>query len=149
MKTATNLPTSFCGINYNDVWYMPGGNSWMARFLTDAQSDYIWNNDTESGSLELSFEAVYDRAFSADIWINAHSFLTRDELAQSDPRYRNFQAFRRGTIYNSNARLTASGGNDYYESGFSRPDIVLKDLAKIFHPKLMEDHELYYFQQLK
>ncbi|TRX55534.1 ABC transporter substrate-binding protein [Fulvivirga sp. M361] len=141
-------PTSFCGINYKGVWYMPGGDSWMGKFLRDARSSYLWKEDTSTGSLELSFETVYDRAQDADIWINAHSFTSLQQLGDNDERYKAFNAYKNKMVYNSNARVTKAGGNDYYESGYSRPDIVLKDLAKIFHPELFPEYNLYYFQKL-
>lgn len=141
-------PTTFCGIDYKGVWYMPGGDSWMGKFLKDAQASYYWGNDTSTGSMELSFETVYDSAYEADVWINAHTFKSLEELGEADERYKRFRAFQKGAIYNSNARLTPEGGNDYYESGTVRPDIVLKDLVKIFHPDLLPNYKLYYFQKL-
>ena len=141
-------PTTFCGIDYKGVWYMPGGDSWMGKFLKHANTDYYWSEDTNTGSMELSFETVYDSAYEADIWINAHTFKSLEELGSTDERYKGFKAFQKGAIYNSNARLTPGGGNDYYESGAVRPDIVLKDLVKIFHPGVLPGYQLYYFQKL-
>jgi iron complex transport system substrate-binding protein len=51
-------------------------------------------------------------------------------------------------VYNNNRRTTPNGGNDYYESAVVNPDIILRDLVKIFHPDLVEDDFVYY-QQLK
>lgn len=43
---------------------------------------------------------------------------------------------------------TQPGGNDYYESAVVNPDIVLRDLVKIFHPELVQE-ECVYYKQLK
>ncbi len=43
---------------------------------------------------------------------------------------------------------THSRGNDYYESAVVNPDIVLRDLVKIFHPELVQE-ECVYYKQLK
>ena len=45
--------------------------------------------------------------------------------------------------------MNASGGNDYWESGVARPDLLLSDMIKICHPNLYPDYELTYFEQLK
>ncbi len=142
-------PSVFCGIDYQGVWYMPGGSSWMGKYLKDAGTSYFWSTDPGTGSIELSFETVYDSAWQADFWINAHSFESLEHLGETDDRYKRFRAFQNGSVYNSNARMTAQGGNDYYESGIARPDVILKDLVKIFHPDLLPDHELYFFQKLE
>jgi len=42
----------------------------------------------------------------------------------------------------------AAGGNDYYESAVVNPDLLLRDLVKIFHPELVEEDFVYY-KQLK
>ena len=49
---------------------------------------------------------------------------------------------------NNNARTNTAGGNDYYESAVVNPDIVLRDLVKIFHPELVQE-ECVYYKQLK
>ena len=48
----------------------------------------------------------------------------------------------------NNARTNAAGGNDYYESAVVNPDLLLRDLVKIFHPELVEEDFVYY-KQLK
>ena len=44
--------------------------------------------------------------------------------------------------------ITDAGGNDYYESAVVNPDLLLRDLVKIFHPELVEEDFVYY-KQLK
>ena len=51
---------------------------------------------------------------------------------------------KEGRVYNNILRTNASGGNDYFESGVVRPDLVLRDLIKIFHPDLVADDFIYY-----
>lgn len=142
-------PTVYSGIVYGDTWFMPGGNSWHARFFKDAGADFLWNDDQSEGSLELSFEAVYDRAHDADYWIGAASFNSLEEIRSKDPRYANFKAFQNGNVYTYNKRVTENGGNDYFETGFARPDIVIKDLVKILHPELLPEYSLYFYQKLE
>lgn len=52
-------------------------------------------------------------------------------------------------MFNNNKRLNENGGNDYWESGVTNPHLVLADLIRIFHPDLLPDHELYFYQKLE
>jgi iron complex transport system substrate-binding protein len=36
-------------------------------------------------------------------------------------------------IYNNTLRTTPEGGNDFWESGAVRPDLILEDLIQVFH----------------
>jgi iron complex transport system substrate-binding protein len=75
-KEAENQPTVLCGALFKDVWYLPGGGSWAARFLADANADYLWADTEEVGSLSLSIESVLDKAQEADFWISPSQFTT-------------------------------------------------------------------------
>ena len=45
--------------------------------------------------------------------------------------------------------MNATGGNDYWESGVARPDLLLNDMIKICHPSLLSEYELTYYERLK
>lgn len=142
-------PTVFANTPYQGTWYMPGGNSYVARFFKDAGAEYLWAEDTSTGSLPLSFEAVFERAKEADYWLNVGFFATLEDLKAADPRFAEFAAFQKGNVWNNDARVTSQGGNDYYETAVAHPEYVLADLIKIFHPDLLPDHTLIYYRQLK
>lgn len=127
---------------------MPGGRSYVARFLADAGAAYLWTDDETTGSIPLDFETVFERAADADFWLNPGSWTSRAEAAAADKRYTQFRAYQTGAMYNNNARLNENGGNDYREGGLANPDVVLADLVKIFHPELLPDHELFYYRKL-
>jgi len=141
-------PTVFSGIVYGDTWYMPGGNSWAGKFLNDAGANFLWKDSPETGSIELSFEAVYEKSYQSDFWIGAANYYSKEALKAIDERYASFEAFKQDKVYTYNARQIPEGGNDYFESGFSRPDIVLNDLVKILYPDLLPQHQLYYYRKL-
>ena len=56
-----------------------------------------------------------------------------------------------GEIYNFDRRTNAAGGNDYWESGVVRPDVVLHDLIAVFHPEALDaaDREMHYYRKLE
>lgn len=148
-KAVEIKPTVFTGVMRGDAWNMPGGRSYVARFLADAGAAYLWAEDETTGSIPLDFEAVFERAADADFWLNTSSWTSRAEAAAADERYTQFNAYQTGAMYNNNARLNENGGNDYWEGGLANPDVVLADLIKIFHPELLPDHELVYYRQLE
>ncbi|WP_343695334.1 ABC transporter substrate-binding protein [Flavobacterium sp.] len=136
------------GSMYEDVWYVAKGNSWVAQFMKDAKANYIWADLKGTGSEGLSFEKVLDKAKEADIWIASGSFKSLDELQKANPHYGEFDAFKNKNVYNFEGKLGATGGTVYYELAPSRPDLVLKDYIKIFHPDLMTSYEFTFASKL-
>lgn len=140
--------TVLYGSMYQNQWYVAKGNSWVAEFMKDAKSNYLWANIKGSGSLGLSFEKILDKAKNADIWIATGSFKNAKELGNSNPHYEQFSAFKNKNVYTFESKLGATGGTIYYELAPSRPDLVLKDYIKIFHPELLADYNFTFAQKL-
>lgn len=142
-------PTVLLNAPYNGKWWIPGGHSYLAAFINDAGARYLWEGIPSSGSREVDFEAVYERASEADFWLNPGQWRTLEDGLRSDERLTEFLPFQQGHVYNNNARVNEYGGNDYWESGITRPDEILRDLIKILHPDLLPEHEFVYYQQLR
>jgi iron complex transport system substrate-binding protein len=142
-------PTAFAGSPYEDTWYIPGGNSYVAILLDDAGAAYAWADDESTRSLYLDFETVLEVAGDAQYWINASGFwYSLDDALAEDERYATLAAFENGNLFAYNAKMTENGGLEYFESGLANPDVLLADLIVILHPDLLPDHELVYYQQL-
>lgn len=143
-------PSVMTGVMYGDVWYVPGGESYAAKFIEDAGGNYLWSDSQQTGSLELSFESVLEKAKKADFWIGAASFTYLKELKNSNTKYALFDAFENQKIYSYTKKVNKNGANDFLESGYMRPDLILKDYIKILHPTLLpQEEESTYFQPLK
>lgn len=142
-------PTIITGNIYENVWYLPKGDSWSALFLADAHTEYFWKDTSGTGSLALSFEEVFDTAQNADYWIGAGLYTSLAEMLQANPHYKEFKAFKEGNVYSFSTKKGATGGAIYYELAPNRPDLVLKDIIKITHPELLENYELQFFERLK
>ena len=136
------------GSMYEDVWYVAKGNSWVAQFMKDAKSNYLWADLKGTGSQGLSFEKVLDKAKTAHVWIVSGSFLTLADLQKANPHYSEFDAFKNKSIYTLESKFGATGGTIYYELSPSRPDLVLKDYIKIFHPDLLPSYEFTFASKL-
>ena len=145
-KTASS--TVLYGSMYEDVWYVAKGNSWVAEFMKDAHANYLWADLKGTGSEGLSFEKVLDKAKTANVWIASGSFKSLDELQKANPHYSEFDAFTNKNVYSFEGKLGATGGTVYYELAPSRPDLVLKDYIKIFHPDLMSSYEFTFASKL-
>lgn len=141
-------PTVLSGAMYKDVWYLPGGESWAAHFLTDANANYLWADTSENGSLSLSWESVLNVAQGADYWIGPAQFTAYNDLKNSSKHYTQFDAFQNKKIYTFAKTVGETGGTLYYELAPQRPDLVLRDLIHILHPQLLPDHELFFFKPL-
>ncbi|NQZ75441.1 MAG: ABC transporter substrate-binding protein [Ekhidna sp.] len=148
-KNVEERPTIISGVVYGDTWFLPGGANWAATFYENAGGDYIWKSDTTSGWLELGFEAVYEVGFEAEFWIGVSTFESTAAMIGQEDRYQEFSALQEGQVYNYNKKKGPNGGIDFFESGYSRPDLVLSDLIKILHPTLLPNYETVYFHQLK
>ena len=147
---ATKKPTStvLYGSMYQDQWFVAKGSSWVAQFMKDAKADYLWSSLEGTGSLGLSFENILDKAKTANFWIATGSFKSLSELEKANPHYSQFDAFANKTIYTFEGKLGATGGTVFYELSPSRPDLVLKDYIKIFHPELLPNYTFTFAQKL-
>lgn len=148
-RNVPNKPTVFTGTPFRGTWFMPGGRSYVAQLLADAGATYLWADDTSTGSQPLSFEQVFERARDAEFWLNPGTWKSLADGKAEDERFTQFAAFQKGNVFNNNKRLNENGGNDYWESGVTNPHLVLADLIRIFHPDLLPDHELYFYQKLE
>jgi iron complex transport system substrate-binding protein len=147
----TNLKTKpkvMSGMPWKGVWYVPGGSSYIARMISDAGGYYIWNSIPQRESIPLNFEKVIEHANEADIWINTGQAKTLIDILSEDERLGMIRSFKERQVYNNNARANNTGGNDFWESGLIHPQIILKDLIKIFHPQLLPDYTLVYYKKL-
>lgn len=146
---ATWSPTVLSGALYRDVWYLPGGDSWAARFIRDANARYLWGDTPGNGSLSLSLESVLEKGAEADFWIAPSQFTSYTDMERSNQHYAQFEAFRTKKIYTYALSRGPGEGMLYYEQGPGRPDLVLKDLIHWLHPGLLPGYTPVFFKPLQ
>lgn len=147
-KSAAEKPRVLAGAMYRDQWFLPYGNSWQGDFIEDAGGEYIYGKTKGNGSMALSFEKVFEDGKDADIWIAPGNFTSYSQLLKSSEHYRKFKAFQNKQVYNYAGVVGKTGGVLYYEFAPNRPDLVLKDLIKIFHPELLPNYSLAFFEPI-
>ncbi len=129
-------PVILDGASYKGVWYAAGGHSFPAQLYQDAGAIYCWEEDSSRGSIPMSIESVIETQHRADLWVVSTS-ANRDQLLAMESRYSLIDCFREGKTYHFGKRINRYGGLDYFESGVTRPDILLQDLISVIHPDLL------------
>ena len=129
---------------YADSWFMPSTSSYLARLIADAGGDYIYKKNTSNHSQPIDVEEAALLTTEADIWLHVEGVSSLKDLRQQYPKFAKMPCVQRGEIYNCDKRSVLGGGNDYWESGVVQPDVVLRDLIKIFHPELVSEEFVYY-----
>lgn len=136
-------PTVISELKYSSAWYVPGGQSTMARLINDAGANYIFSYTKGSGSIPLSFETVLDKGQKADFWLikyNQKTDKTYSELENDYSPYKNFDAWKNKRIFGCNTSYV-----NYYEETPFHPEGLLRDLIIVFHPELMNNEATKYF----
>lgn len=146
VKPISFAPSVMCDLKTSSTWYTPGGNSTIAKLYSDAGANYIFREDTHSGSLPYPFEVIFEKGQQTDFWLiryNQPVDKTYGELEKEFALYTGFRPFKERNIYGCNTNRVP-----FYEETPFHPDWLLKDLIKIFHPSLLEGYELRYYNKL-
>ncbi|GGO16601.1 hypothetical protein GCM10010116_33450 [Microbispora rosea subsp. aerata] len=121
----------------------------VASLLKDAGGTYAWADTKGTGSTALDLETVLSKAGDAPTWLVVeNNWKSLADVEKADARYAKFKAFQDGNVWSANKVLGPGGGNDYYERGVARPDLILADLIAILRPELAPGHELTFYQRL-
>lgn len=143
-------PKAMINTPYRDAWVLPPQSSYVTTLISDAGGDSYTSPGDGTTSQPIDIEQALIYTQNADVWINVGGCNSLRELTDQNPRFASTPVVTNQQVYNNNARRTPQGGSDFWESGVVRPDIILQDLAVIFHPDIMGDeHTLYYYKQLQ
>jgi iron complex transport system substrate-binding protein len=145
---AQTKPVVLANEMYGDVWYLPGGKTYTANYISDANANYILKDNTEEKSVTMSFEEVFAKSGGVQYWVNAGNHTSKREMLSMNPFYSKLDVFNKGKIYVITGKEKQKA-NDFFESGVVRADLVLKDYIKIFHPELLPDYQLTYMKELQ
>ncbi|WP_426278564.1 ABC transporter substrate-binding protein [Chryseobacterium sp. S-02] len=145
---AKQKPLVLANEMYGDVWYLPGGKTSVAHYISDANAQYILKNNTDEKAVTMSFEEVFSTSKGVKYWVNAGSHTSKKDMLNMNPFYSKLDVFNKGYVYGIGGREKEKA-NDFFESGVVRADWVLKDYIKIFHPELLPNYQLTYMKELK
>lgn len=133
---------------YGDSWYIPSSQNYMSQIIRDAGGQ-LFDIGQGNESVTIDMERAYHLASQADYWLNVGaSYPTLQSLKTGLPKFAGVKVISNENVYDNTLRSTPAGGNDFYESGVVCPDVVLRDVIKIFHPEFVSTPFVYY-KQLK
>eukprot|EP00948_MAST-09A_sp_MAST-9A-sp1_P003593 g3593.t1 len=147
-------PTVFSGYFWGTSWYIPGGRSYVGQLIKDAGGKFINENNTAKGSVALPLNDGYIQGKDYEYWINADfypAWKTLSDALDKNISFGTWNSVRCGNVWTRNLRIIASGGfeaNDALESGIVFPDLLLRDLVKIFHPRMYQSNRFEYYERL-
>ena len=124
------------------AWYAAGGASTIGRMIADAGAEYIFADNDNSGSVPVSFEAVFERAQDADVWLLKNSAKGKFtyKLLESDYKpYASFKPFRERNIWVCDVNKVP-----YFEMTSFHPELLLGDFISIFHPEIRSGWYFYH-----
>jgi len=141
-------PKVLHGEEYNGVWYVAGGKSYIAQIYKDAGADYLWKESDKAGSLTLDIEVVLEKGVNADFWFTTFGQNSEDINHIKQEKYSLLTSVKKETIYSNTNRVRATGGNDFWETGNLRPDLILKDVVQIINQKDFQSDSLFFYKKL-
>ena len=148
-QKTTSEPTVLSGSLFQNVWYTPAGESFLAQMIKDAHAHYLWAETKGNGSLSLNFESVLNKAQKADYWIAPGDFLKQSDFKEQQPLYGQFEALSKGNTYTYAHLRNKNGGFLYLELSPLHPDWVLEDFIQIFHPEINSHKPLHFFKRVE
>lgn len=144
VSSETRKPKVVVDRPMSGVWYVPGGQSYMAKMLEDAGADYPWADTKNAASLPLDEASVIEVGADADIWlIKDANALTPNEISVLVPHSKVFKAFPEKTYLCNTLEVP------YYNLIAFRPDTILADMATLFHPEIFDHEPTKFYRQIK
>ena len=138
-------PVILCGELYDNVWTLPGGNSFINQLIKDAGGEYFLTNDTTSGSRKLDFEYILQHDSVIDYWMLLSynpKEITYSLLKENQPRYSYLSVFKPNKISICNTAITP-----YFETSILDPHLLLNDIKSFIYRD--EKAEYHYFSPLE
>lgn len=149
VKKVKHKPIILVGENRQGIWQAPGGESYLSTFIDAAGGEYVWKSVKNNFPVSRPIELIYKTAEQYDYWISFGSWKSKADLLKEDSRYSLLISKLKRGVYSCNKLDNNRGGNDYWETGSMRPDLVLGDFVKMIHPELKIDHKLRWFSPLE
>jgi iron complex transport system substrate-binding protein len=145
LQKTKNLKQSkkmLAGSMIGDTWFLPAGESYMAKLFTDAKIDFVAKNTKGSGSETMSIEQCLRNFQNSAFWINVGA-KSKTELINANKKYNYFKAFKTNELY-----CYSKNTNFYWENSSVEPHRLLSDLLIIAHPNEFKGN-LYFYRKLQ
>ena len=126
-----------------DFWYAPAGDSYHAQLLKDAGLNYVFSEETGTGSLSYSFEKIVGLSEGVDLWLNP-GFKSKQEILKAHPKSRLLPILEQSLLF-----CYTHNSNKYWELSACRPDLVLADYSELKKRDKMNPNELFFYKRVE
>ena len=138
-------PKVLTGMPWQGKWHVSGSQSNFAKAIEDAGASYFYEKNTENTYLDN--EQILLKSQNAVFWIHLGIASSLKEAQNMFPMANQLPPFKNKKCYNNTVQKNKFGANNYWEMGVVYPDLVLDDLAQIFHNPNFEKG--YFYEKLK
>ncbi len=142
VQKAIHKPSVLAGSMIGDIWYAPGGESYFAKLLSDANAIYRYADTEGTASLQFSIEQILKDNEKTEFWINP-ALPTYSQILESHPKLRFIPALKNQTYCYSAQQ------SKFWEQSAAMPHLVLQDLIQIFHSEIQVEGELYFYKKVE
>ncbi|MBO3188453.1 ABC transporter substrate-binding protein, partial [Dermatophilus congolensis] len=140
----SHRPAVLLGTMTDGKWKAPGRDNYVANEILDAGGTYVLEHLNGTEPRPLDFEMVLTRGAESEHWLAPEPttpWKSLNDPISKDARIANLPPVKKANVWTFTKRINEGGGNDYWQSGAVRPDLVLADLIAILHPELMPSHQ--------
>lgn len=133
----TDRPTVLFGSVWEGQWWVPPGNSYMARLIEDAGGRYVFADRKGEGNIAIDMETMITVGREADYWgmiAQVDTTPSVQDFTNGDQRLMSFTSVRDHHLFLGN---TVS--EDLFGQALLEPDVVLMSLRQAVDPFLIVD----------
>ncbi|MBL7950474.1 MAG: ABC transporter substrate-binding protein [Flavobacteriales bacterium] len=135
-------PKVLFGSHWEQRWYAPPGNSYMATLINDAGGRYWFSDSLATGNITVPLEEVLNIGAAVGhvgVLLADRERVDARAMVGGDPRLGSMTAVRKGGFVGNSAQ------HDLFGQALLEPEVVLQDLRCIFHPEACQGHKARYF----
>ena len=130
-------PTVLFGSVWNGQWWVPPGNSYMARLIEDAGGRYVFADQKGDGNVAVDMETMITVGKEADVWgmvAQLDPFVTDLDFTHGDPRLAGFKCMKDQRLFVGNTTVS-----DIFGTALIDPDGMLRDMKAVLRGRKDRD----------
>ena len=131
----------------NGHWVTCGGESDLGQMIEDAGGNLAHKRQS-SKTQEINLEEISLDKTVKKVWLTHNMWESRKDLVEATKKDSRYLLISAENIFNNNLILNSHKANDYWEMGLQRPDLLLLDLSKMFHPEDYKEQKLHWYRKL-
>lgn len=130
VKDTSNRPTVVFGSYWQGQWFVPSGDSYMARLIKDAGGRYLFSDRRGSGNITLDLESMLSVAERADHWgmvAQVEGQASVSDMTTGDERLERMKAVKENGLFICN-----TARSDFFGAAILEPEVLLQELQWVF-----------------